>query len=103
MDDGLQPGPGSVALRKSSPPQFLSIFLSSGKADTIATPAQVENVKESMRRTGFRKLRLETHDGAHVIYQPHIVEALRWFAAVGSTPSGPPQPLSSFEKLFKKP
>ncbi len=76
----------SVELRKGSPPQFLAvpIFLSSGTADTIATPAQTEEVKESMRRTGFRKVRLETHDGAHVVCQPHVGEALRWFVATSN-------------------
>ncbi len=94
----------SAELRKGSPPQFLvvPIFLSSGKADTIATPAQTEGVKESMRRTGFRKVRLETHDGAHVVCQPHIGEALRWFVTA-SSPSGKAPTPSSFNSFFKKP
>ncbi len=94
----------SPELRKGSPPQFLSvpIFLSSGTADTIATPAQTAAVKESMRRTGFRKLRLETHDGAHVVCQPHIGEALRWFVAESSSSVKTPTP-SSFDTFFKKP
>jgi hypothetical protein len=94
----------SVELRKGSPPQFLAvpIFLSSGKADTIATPAQTEEVKESMQHTGFRKLRLETHDGAHVVCQPHIGEALRWFVAA-SSPSGKTPTPSSLGTFFKKP
>ena len=94
----------SAELRKGSPPQFLTvpIFLSSGTADTIATPAQTEEVKESMRRTGFRKVRLETHDGAHVVCQPHIGEALRWFVAESSSSVKTPTP-SSFDTFFKKP
>ncbi len=94
----------SAELRKGSPPQFLAvpIFLSSGKADTIATPAQTEAVKESMRHTGFRKVRLETHDGAHVVCQPHIGEALRWFVETSSASVKTPTP-SSFDTFFKKP
>lgn len=69
----------SVAYRKSAPPNFLNatIFLSSGKSDKIATPEQHEYVKNSLKGTGFYKVRLENFDGAHDIYQPHIGEALR--------------------------
>jgi hypothetical protein len=94
----------SVALRKASPPQFLAvpIYLGSGKADTIATPEQTERVKESMRRTGFRKVRLESHDGAHVVSQPQVGEALRWFVEMSGTGGRSPAP-SSFDQFFKKP
>lgn len=93
----------SSELRQGAPPRFLSvpIFLSSGQADTIATPAQSEAVLESMRQTGFRKVRLETHDGAHVVCQPHIGEALRWFVAASSPSVKSPTP-SSFDTFFKK-
>jgi hypothetical protein len=93
----------TVAFRKSTPPRFLGvpIFLSSGIADTIATPAQHEEVKNSMKGTGFQKVRLESHSGAHDIYQPHISAALKWFMAESS--SGPkPAPASSFDNFFKK-
>ncbi|HEY3661646.1 MAG TPA: hypothetical protein VGL24_00665 [Chthoniobacterales bacterium] len=94
----------SVELRKGSPPGFLyvPIFLSSGKADTIATPDQTEAVEESMRRTGFRHVRLETHDGAHVVCQPHISEALRWFVALPTSGVKTPTP-SALDSFFKKP
>jgi hypothetical protein len=93
----------SVAYRKSAPPNFLSaaVFLSSGKSDTIATPAQHQAVKNSLKSTGFQKVRLESFDGAHDIYQPHIGEALRWFIAQSST-SSPGKPESDFDKFFKK-
>jgi hypothetical protein len=95
----------SVAYRKSAPPNFLSaaVFLSSGKSDTIATPANHVAVKNSLQGTGFRKLRLESFDGAHDIYQPHIGEALRWFIAQSSQSSSTPAARSSeFDKFFKK-
>jgi hypothetical protein len=93
----------SVAYRKSAPPNFLSaaVFLSSGKSDTIATPAQHEEVKNSLKATGFQKVRLENFDGAHDVYQPHIGEALRWFIAQSSTTS-PGKRESDFDKFFKK-
>ena len=94
----------TVALHKYAPPNFLqaAVFLSSGKSDTIATPRQTEYVKNSLHGSGFMKLRLETFDGGHDIYQPHIGEALRWFAAQGSpNPSATPRKsdLDSFKKL----
>ncbi len=86
--------------RKGSPPQFLGvpIFLSSGKEDTIATPAESEAVRDSMKRTGFSKVRLEGHDGAHVVSQPHVTEALQWFTSTGGATPTP----SSFDTFFKK-
>ncbi len=44
----------SVELRKGSPPNFLGVpvLLSSGEADTIATPEMTEYVEESLRHTG---------------------------------------------------
>jgi Glycogen recognition site of AMP-activated protein kinase len=94
----------TVAYRKSAPPGFLTavVFLSSGTSDTIATPAQHEHVMNSLKSTGFRKVRLESHPGGHDIYQPHIDEALKWFVAeAGNTiPAG--RPGDSFETFFKK-
>jgi hypothetical protein len=103
---GCNQDTATVAYRKSAPPNFLSaaVFLSSGKSDTIATPAHHEYVKKSLQGTGFRKVRLESFDGAHDIYQPHISEALRWFVAQsGSQSSGAQTSRSSdFDKFFKK-
>jgi predicted esterase len=95
----------SVAYRHSAPPNFLAaaVFLSSGKNDKIATPAQHEDVKNSLRATGFQKVRLESFDGAHDIYQLHIGEALRWFAAQsGRSAPAAAKGQSDFDKFFKK-
>jgi hypothetical protein len=93
----------TVAYRKSAPPNFLSaaVFLSSGKSDKIATPEQHEYVKNSLKGTGFQKVRLESFDGAHDIYQPHIGEALRWFTAQ-SAKTVPVRRDSDFDNFFKK-
>ena len=58
-------------------------------------------VKESLRRSGFRRVRLEAHDGAHVVYQPHIGEALNWFLEVASGGKKSPTP-SALDSFFKK-
>jgi dienelactone hydrolase len=93
----------SVAFHKSAPPAFLGvpIFLSSGTSDTIASPGQHEAVKNSLKATGFQKVRLESHAGGHDIFQPHINEALRWFTAEANK-SAPTGPQSDFDKFFKK-
>ena len=100
---GVNQDMATVAFRKSAPPNFLTaaVFLSSGKSDTIASPSQHEEVKNSLKATGFQKVRLESFDGAHDIYRPHIGEALRWFVAESSK-SSPAGHQSDFEKYFKK-
>jgi len=94
----------SVAFHRSAPPNFLGVpvFLSSGKSDTIATPAHHEAVRNSLRATGFQKVRLEHFDGAHDVYQPHIGEALRWFVAESNKNNPTQRASSDFDKFFKK-
>lgn len=60
---------------------FLStpIFLSIGSADQTATPAQQNDVKLSMQRTGFGRIRVERFRQGHAVKRAHFVEALRWF------------------------
>lgn len=104
---GVNQDMASVANGKTHPPGFqqVPVFLSSGKKDTIATPEQTERVKTSLRGGGFYKVRLESHDGAHDVHQPHISEALRWFIAQAqsSRPAGASSsPSSDFDKFFKK-
>jgi hypothetical protein len=95
----------TVAYHKSAPPNFLgaAVFLSSGKSDKIATPQAHEYVRNSLRSTGFQKVRLESFDGGHDIYQPHIGEALRWFIAQSPKSSTSPSRSSDWDKFFKKP
>lgn len=58
-------------------------FVSTGKADKIATPAQSEGVVKSMKSNGVKDIRYELHDGGHSMSPPHFVEALKWFALPG--------------------
>ncbi len=56
------------------------VFLSSGSRDPIATPAQMDDVRSDLARTGFHPLKLERFPGGHEVYAPHVEEALRWFS-----------------------
>ncbi len=56
------------------------VFLSSGRGDRIATPAQMEEVRRDLAGVGFGRLRLESFAGGHEVYAPHVGAALRWFA-----------------------
>ncbi|NLB66612.1 MAG: hypothetical protein GX803_09105 [Lentisphaerae bacterium] len=55
------------------------IYLSVGNRDEIAPVAKTENVKRAMESTGFRNVRIEVYDGAHVPHPPHVTDALKWF------------------------
>jgi pimeloyl-ACP methyl ester carboxylesterase len=55
------------------------IFLSNGEADAISTPAAAENVRRSLEKTGFTKVRYEKYAGGHSLHPDHIREALTWF------------------------
>jgi len=54
-------------------------FLSSGRENEAATPAQMLEVKESMEDHGFSKIRLESFKGSHHLDQRHLRTALKWF------------------------
>lgn len=55
------------------------IFLSNGTGDPIANPQHAATVAESMRRSGFRNIRLENYSGAHRQNEEHLALALQWF------------------------
>ena len=58
----------------------IPVFLSSGRRDPIATPAQMDEVRDDLTRTGFRAVKLECFNGGHEVFAPHVAAALRWFA-----------------------
>jgi hypothetical protein len=64
--------PGSAFLRTP-------IFVSSGADDKVATPSQQWQVKLSMERTGFQRVRLETFPQGHNVKLAHVRAALHWF------------------------
>jgi len=55
------------------------IFLSSGASDGVATPAQHNEVKSSMERSGFKNVRLEGYAGGHEQSPEQVGMALDWF------------------------
>jgi hypothetical protein len=73
----------TTALKRISPDRnaFLQVpvFLSTGTEDRISTIDQSQAVMESMRKTGFDTLRLETYDGPHRLHKAHVPVALDWF------------------------
>jgi hypothetical protein len=72
------------ALRWHKPgPAFFAvpIYLSSGLADPIATPAQQQAVADSMHAAGFKNVRLESYAGSHRMEPAQLAAGLRWFAA----------------------
>jgi predicted esterase len=71
-------------------PHFKNVpmFLSNGEADPIANPQQGTAVKESMTRSGFTNVRLQTHEGKHELKQEHLRQALQWFAQTGGFARG---------------
>ena len=55
------------------------IYLSSGVLDKMATPPQHQEVLASLRRAGFRHVRLESFPGEHDVSAAAVRDALRWF------------------------
>lgn len=57
------------------------VFLSNGNADSVASVASGERTRDSMDKTGFKKIKLETYDGGHDLHRPHVAAALDWFVS----------------------
>jgi hypothetical protein len=55
-------------------------FMSTGKADTIATTAHAESVKKSLKTNDVKNVRLEFFDGGHSLFAAHFEVALKWWA-----------------------
>jgi hypothetical protein len=69
------------------PADFLNtpIWISSGASDRIAPPASEELVYFSLKRTGFKNVRLEQFSGGHTLNKAEIQRALHWFREVGKS------------------
>jgi hypothetical protein len=55
------------------------IYLSSGALDKMATPADHNQVLDSLRRTGFHNVRIESFPGEHEVNAAAVRDALHWF------------------------
>ena len=66
-------------------PDFLNIpvWISGGNEDPIATPGLESQMMASMRRTGFKRVRLEHFAGVHQLKRSEVKLALRWFRELG--------------------
>ena len=62
-------------------PNFLDtpIYVSAGHEDRIATVEQQYNVVGSIRRTGFKRIRIGTFRGGHEVNDAQTSIALHWF------------------------
>ena len=67
------------------PAEFLNIpiWISSGMSDPIATPGLSEGVYFSLKRGGFKQVRLEKFFGGHALKRTEVQRALRWFRELG--------------------
>jgi len=76
----------TAAYKDYQPPaDFLNtpIWISSGTTDQIAPPGTQEGVYYSLKRTGFKQVRLEKFFGGHALKSAEIQRALHWFREVG--------------------
>jgi predicted esterase len=61
----------------------ISVWMSSGMTDEIATPSLTGQVAANMRRTGFKQVRPEHFIGVHQLKRSEVKLALRWFRQLG--------------------
>jgi hypothetical protein len=76
----------SPAYKTYQPPgDFLNtpIWISGGMDDPIATPSLEGVAQVSMRRTGFKRVRMEHFVGGHSLRRSEVRLALRWFRELG--------------------
>ena len=59
------------------------VWISGGADDKIAPPASEQLVYYSVKRAGFRQVRLEQFFGGHTLTSAEIQAALRWFRELG--------------------
>ena len=55
------------------------VFLSTGRKDNVATLLVQQDVRLSLQRTGFTRIRHEMFEAGHVVKRSHLHAALRWF------------------------
>jgi pimeloyl-ACP methyl ester carboxylesterase len=65
------------------------VFISNGTEDKTSTVRHAENVRNSLRGTGFKEVRLETYAGGHDPHAPHTDAALAWFEQIAAERARP--------------
>lgn len=76
-------GQGYQTYRLPDSFRSVPVWLSSGRSDTVATPADQERVRASLVKLGFSRVRLESFPGDHAVSRMEVRRALRWFREVG--------------------
>jgi predicted esterase len=61
----------------------IPIWISGGMDDIIATPSLEGKAAANIRRTGFKRVRLEHFIGVHQLKRSEVKLALRWFRQLG--------------------
>jgi len=64
-------------------------FISNGTEDKTSTVQHAERVRDSLRATGFKEVRLETYAGGHDPFAPHTELALAWFEELAAARQKP--------------
>ena len=76
----------SYAMKKISPDKkafrAIPVFLSTGVSDAVSTVEDTKSVVNSLSKSGFTKIRMETYPGRHSLNRNHIPIALDWFKTV---------------------
>jgi hypothetical protein len=61
----------------------IPVWISGGTEDLIAPPSSEGAVQVSLRRTGFKRVRVERFVGGHWLKRSEVRLALRWFRELG--------------------
>lgn len=65
------------------------IFVSAGETDKTQTMAQIQPTFGALKKTGYKRTRMETHPGGHSVSKEHITLALEWFESLEKESKGP--------------
>lgn len=59
----------------------IKVWISNGEKDDISTVAHAESLEQSIKSSRYGEIRLELHDGGHIINQKALNNALSWFTS----------------------
>jgi hypothetical protein len=85
----------SAGARESKVPseyKKIAIYVSHGRSDTVATPAMVSKVVQSIKSGGFKNVEVEQFNGGHELNEESLALGMRWLADAIDTPAKPGGP-----------
>lgn len=65
----------------------MPVFILAGEKDPVAPPANHEDVVATLKRAGFRNVRIEYFPGAHEVNPAPLRAALDWFRELAALPA----------------